>query len=462
MTTDRAPGPDRPPAGPEPGPPAPGGGAVPDRALPEPALPGGVVPGDGLRLYRWRSGPVVAVAMVALFAGFGQFGAVAALGDVAKSFGHLQHGATISDQAGLSGTELGIGLAVIRLASLGGLPLTAMADRIGRRRTLLVTCALGLAITVGAALSPSYWWFVAIFALGRPLLTATGGVSQVSAAELTASSDRAFAVGLIAAGYGIGAGITAVTHSLASSVLGFRGIFALAAVPLVLLALLRHKVVEPDRFAKVTAADYEPPVLGPVERRHRKKLVIICLLAFAISVITGPANSLVFLYAQNVLRVPGVITAAMVVAAGFTGLAGLLAGRWGADHVGRRVTVALAMVGMAGFGILTYSGSRPALLAGYVLGVLAGSVFAPAGGTLANELFPTNVRASVAGWYTAAGVLGAVVGLLVFGAVADAGNRFSIAAVVTFLAVLPAAGLLALLPETRGKEPEQLWSEHRV
>ena len=449
MTTDRVPGPDDARSGP---------------GVPSPGPPGG--PGTpaepALRLYPWRSGPVLAVAAVALFAGFGQFGAVAALGDVAKSFGHLHHGATISDQAGLSGTELGIGLAVIRLASLGGLPLTAMADRIGRRPTLLVTCALGLGITVGAALSPGYWWFVAIFALGRPLLTATGGVSQVSAAELTASHDRAWAVGLIAAGYGIGAGITAVTHSLASSVLGFRGIFALAAVPLVLLALLRHRVVEPDRFAKVAAADYEPPVLGPVERQHRKKLLIICLLAFAISVITGPATSLVFLYAQNVLRVPGVITAAMVVAAGFTGLAGLLAGRWAADRVGRRPTVAVAMVGMAGFGILTYSGSRPALLAGYVLGVLAGSFFAPAGGALANELFPTNVRASVAGWYTAAGVLGAVLGLLVFGAVADVGNRFSVAAVITFLAALPAIGLLALLPETRGKEPEQLWSEHRL
>jgi MFS family permease len=66
------------------------------------------------------------------------------------------------------------------------------------------------------------------------------------------------------------------------------------------------------------------------------------------------------------------------------------------------------------------------------------------------------VRASVAGWYVTAGVLGAAVGLLVFGAVADIGNRFSIAAVVTFLPALPLAGLLLLLPETKGTEPEEL------
>lgn len=54
----------------------------------------------------------MAVALLALGSGFGQFGAVAALGDVARSIGRLGDGSTIAEQAGLSGTELGIGLAV--------------------------------------------------------------------------------------------------------------------------------------------------------------------------------------------------------------------------------------------------------------------------------------------------------------------------------------------------------------
>ena len=122
----------------------------------------------------------------------------------AKHFGDITRGATIAEQAGLSGTKLGIGLAVIRLASLGGLPLAGLADRFGRRRMLLTTCAIGLALTAVSAVSPTYWWFVAIFALGRPLLSATSGVAQVAAAEQTASSQRAKAVALIAAGYGLG------------------------------------------------------------------------------------------------------------------------------------------------------------------------------------------------------------------------------------------------------------------
>jgi MFS family permease len=409
-----------------------------------------------LRLFRWNSPAVFAVAFVAMASGFGQFGAVAALGDVAKSFGHLTHGNTLADQAGLSGTIVGAGLAVIRLASLGALFFTGLADRFGRRAMLLLTCAGGLVLTVVAAASPGYWWFVAIFALGRPLLSSTNGLAQVSAAELTASADRAKAVALVAAGYGFGAGLLAIVHSLGEGGLGFRGLFALVAVPLFALPLLARRVQETDRFESVRQPPGAHRVFGHVGREHRRRLVIVSALTFGIAIMTGPATSFVFFYAENVAHLSGTVTAAMVAAAGLTGLLGLLAGRWLADHWGRRPTVAIAMAGIAGFGILTYSSSTVALFVGYGLGVFAGSLSAPAGGSLANEVFPTSVRASVAGWYVTAGVLGAAVGLLVFGAVADIGNRFSIAAVVTFLPALPLAGLLLLLPETKGTEPEEL------
>jgi MFS family permease len=397
----------------------------------------------------------VAVALLALGSGFGQFGAVAALGDVARSFGRLGDGSTIAEQAGLSGTELGIGLAVLRLASLGGLPLAGWADRVGRRRILLGTCGLGLTFTVAAAASPGYWWFVAVFACGRPLLSATNAVAAVAAAELTGSADRARAVALVAAGYGVGAGLAAIINALAGGAVGFRGTFALAVVPLALLAVLRRWVVEPDRFTRVAAAAEHPvPVLGPVGAPFRGRLLIVAGLSFAIAVITGPANSFLYVYAENVLALPGAAIAAMVATAGVTGL--LLGSRL-ADRVGRRATSALAMVAIAMLGTLTYSGSRPAVVTGYVLGVLAASTLAPAAGALANELFPTSVRASVAGWLVAASVLGAVAGLLAFGAIADAGNRFALAAAATFLPAVGAIGLFTLLPETRGREPEDLW-----
>jgi MFS family permease len=146
----------------------------------------------------------------------------------------------------------------------------------------------------------------------------------------------------------------------------------------------------------------------------------------------------------------------MVVIAAPVGLLGLLVGRWMADNLGRRLTTTVAMVSIAGFGIVLYSGSTVALFVGYVLGAMAGGMIAPALGALVIEVFPTSVRASVAGWFVVAGVLGAVVGLVIFGAVSDVASRLSLAAVATFLPALPVAGLLFLLPESKGKEPEQL------
>ena len=404
----------------------------------------------------WLDPRVLALAAVAFAAGFGQFGAVATLGDVARGFGHVVHGDRIADQAGLSGTELGLGLAVLRLASLAGLPVAGAADRIGRRRVMLVAVTVGLVLTILAAASPGYWWFVVILAAGRPSLSGALSVSQVAAVEETSTRDRAKAVALIAAAYAIGSGVTVVLHSLAKGVLGFRGIFALAAVPLLLLVWVRGRVEETSRFSLV-GAEHAPPVLGPVARPYRRRLAVVAGLAFAVAVVAGPANSFLFLYAQNVRHLVGWQTAVMVVVAGAAGFGGLAAGRWLADHLGRRPTAGLSLVLIALAATLTYSGSKPALLLGYVAGVTTGSIFAPAAGALSNELFPTAVRASVAGWNVAAGVLGATAGLLVFGALADVGNRFSVAALATFLPVIPAALLFRLVPETKGREPEDMW-----
>jgi MFS family permease len=401
----------------------------------------------------WRNPRVVAVALVVMAAGFGQFGAVAALADVAEAFGETKGDATIEEQAGLSGTALGIGLSVIRIAALGGLVLAGLADRLGRRRILTACSTAGLGLTFLASFSPTYWWFVAAFALGRPLFAATTTVAAVAAAEHTTSPERARAVALVAAAYGVGAGAVAVVRAISSEVLGFRGVFALALIPLVLLPFATRQLEEPERYRMLEIARERPiPVLGAVRGRHRGRLGVVAVVTFAVAAVTGPANSFVFVYAENVLGLSTGVTATLVVAAGLAGLVGLLIGRWGADRFGRRATAGAALAGLALAALCTYSGSTVALAVGYLLGVLAGSTYSPAMGSLVAELFPTPIRASVAGWLVGAGVVGASVGLLVFGTLVDVNQSFRGAAVVVFLPVVPAGLVLNLVPETRGHE----------
>ena len=414
-----------------------------------------------VRLHSWRHPAILAVAAATVAAGFAQFGATTALGDVARAFGQAGEGTSLVTRVGLSGTTLGIGLAIVRLASLASLPLAALADRHGRRRMLLSCVTGGLAVTALAALSPGYWWFVALFALGRPLLSATNAVAVVVAAEETETRDRAKAIALMTAGYGIGAGLTALIRGVAGGELGFRGLFALALVPLAAMPLLARRLEEPDRYQRLRAAAdpglaaARPAVLGRVRAELRPRLRLLAVLAFSIAFVTGPMNTFLFVYAENALGMSRSSTAAMVLAAGPLGLVGLVIGRWAADRLGRRVTAAgtQAMVALAG--MLTYSGSRAALAAGYLLAILVASAYAPAFGALGSELFPTSVRATVAGWLVAAGVVGAVAGLVAFGLLTDALDSFSTAAVLICAPVVLTCVLFARLPETRGLELEQ-------
>jgi MFS family permease len=413
------------------------------------------------RLHGWRHPTVLAAAGFSIFSGFAQFGVATSLADVAAELGApTEQGTTLGAQVGLSGTALGVGLAVIRLASIGSLPLAGWADRIGRRRMLLACSMLGLAITALAAGSPTFLWFVLLVASARPLLSATNAVAGVIAAEETSTADRSKAVALITAGYGIGAGLTGLLRGVVHDFAGFRGVFLMALVPLALAPLLARVVREPERFERLReaaaqgTASLRAPVLGALSASLRSRLVLMALLWFAFNFMSGPGNTFAFLYSEGVLGLSPWVTAAMLVSAGPGGLLGLLAGRFLADRLGRRPAGVAAQALVATSYVLLYSGSSTAAIAGYALAMLAGGAYAPAAGTMSAELFPTSVRASVAGWLTAAGVLGAVGGLITFGLLADALGGFGWAALLICSLAAAVGALFYVLPETRGKELE--------
>jgi MFS family permease len=187
----------------------------------------------------------------------------------------------------------------------------------------------------------------------------------------------------------------------------------------------------------------------------RTRLAVLAGVTFALAFGTGPLNSYLFVYAENVLGMPPQFIGLIAAFAAPIGLSGLLVGRFAADRVGRRLTAglgqALVAVGIAS----TYSGTEVGAIVGYLIGVFGASAFAPAASTLGAELFPTSVRATAAGWLTVAGVLGAVTGLLVFGVSADLLTGFHNAALVVSVPVLASALLFARLPETRGLELEE-------
>lgn len=382
--------------------------------------------------------------------GFAQFSPTVLLGEVAATFALAGSGASGLTAIGLTGTGLGVSFAVIRLSSLGGLAGGVLADRFGRRPVLLASVASGLVLTVGSAGAPGFVWWVALVASARPGLNAAQSVVGVLVAEGSSRTGRAWGMAWVLAAFAVGAGAVSVLHG-AGLFASFRPIVATSALPLLLLPLLWRRIHEPGVYEDAVegAGSKLRRQLGRVPRELRGRLMLACVVTGALGMVTAPVFSNVFVYGEHVLgREVGDI-AGLVLAGGVAGGVGLLAGRWGADRLGRRATTVASLPVLGVAAIASFYGSFVGLVVGYLVALSASAAFGPAWGAWQAEAFPTSTRATAAAWTSVAGVLGAVAGLLGFGALIDLLGGFDLAIVP--IAVAAAFGGLAAarLPETR-------------
>jgi MFS family permease len=401
----------------------------------------------------WLTLPILTVSALSIASGLAQFSVTAVIGDVAGAFGEPGAGGEVAAQIGLPATTVGIALAIIRLSSLASLPAAALADRFGRRTLLLAAATTGLTLTSVAAFSPGFWWYVALVALARPALSTVNALAGVVGAEETSARDRSAAIALITAAYGLGAGLVSIARGVLPGEPSFRVVTAFALVPLVLLPLLARRVREPS-IAK--RSEHARGVPGAVPRGLRRPVALLAVLTGVLALATGPGFTYLFVYGEQVLGASPLFISAWVLAAGPAGLLGILLGRFGADRLGRRVTAGLGMAGTGLAVTYAYSAGVGELAGGYLSAITASSAFAPPAGALAAEIVPTRIRATVAGWMTVAGVLGAVLGLTAFGFLADVTGSFANAAMAIGVAVAAVAAAFAALPETRGTELEDL------
>jgi len=406
-----------------------------------------------LRRPGWLSAPILAVSALSIGSGVAQFGVTAVSGDVAAAFGSVGTGDDLASQIGLPATTVGLALALVRLTSLAALPASAVADRLGRRRVLVALTVSGLGLTSLAALSPGFWWYVALVALARPALSGVNAVAGVVASEETRTRDRSAAIALVTAAYGVGAGLITIGRDLAGRYATFRTVTAAALVPLLMLPLIMRWMREPE-IARRSARETGLP--GSVPRAYLRSVALVSVLTGTIALATGPAFSYLFVYTERVLGVSPRLVTILVVLAGPTGLVGILLGRAAADRIGRNVTAGVSMAATGVAVAYAYSGTPARFAVGYLAAIATSSAFAPPTGALAAELVPTRIRATLAGWVTFTGVIGAVVGNYAFGVLADATGGFDGAArTIGAITALAALGF-ALLPETRGVELEDL------
>lgn len=358
-------------------------------------------------------------------------------------------------------------LAVARLGVVVTVVAMVIADRKGRRKVAIWTFASAGVLTVVTALSPTFWTVGVLQMVSRNL--AIAGllcVDTIAVEELPAGS-RAMATGLGTLAYGLGAGIVVMTLPLTDlGPWGWRLTFVLAGVALPMIWHARRHLPESGRFERHRAQLDQPPapdVVVESRRIHGGRFVLLAAMFFLLNVFVAPASQLQNDYLRTEHAFSGLLITIFVLATSTPAGLGVLLGGRVADVRGRRAAIVPGLLAIGVFQAIFFAVGGPLMWVTSLLAAVIGSMSVPAMGVIAPELFPTAHRGGVRGALTGIAVVGSVTGLVIAGAVIDApGGGYALAFALLAAAPVVGAGLALAIPETRGRELEELNREAPV
>ena len=357
----------------------------------------------------------------------------------------------------------GEGATILGAAAIGPVLaalLMRKVDRWGRRRVLMITL-VGYAIAsfvTGLTQNPLQFTLVQIVA--QMFLIAEWGTSMVYAAEAFPAAQRGAAVGAIQAMASFGAVACAgLVPLMLRAPWGWRTVFFIGGVPLLLLALARRNLPETDRFKALQAAETPPNsflrILGPDTRRR------VFLLATLWGLVYAATHTAIKFWKDfaiserdfTEMETARTLTIAAVVAMPMVfGVGRLL------DRVGRRVGAAILfpLAALAILGGFTAHDHR--LLTVCVVGIVFGaSAVLPVLETYTAELFPTDLRGDAFAWSNnLLGRLGSVGMPWLIALYADAVGYGVLVAGTSACLILALWILWTRLPETASKELEEI------
>ena len=362
----------------------------------------------------------------------------------------------IQKEFGLTKASMGGLTSVALIASaIGGIAFGRIADRIGRVRAMTFSILLYSVATAGMATSHSPWQLIVWRVLVGLGMGGEWSCGSVLVAETWPAKHRAKAMGIMQAGWAIGAMLAAGLSALVLERYGWRVLFLIGAAPAVVAFLIRRNVEEPPIWRE--QQQREPArwseMFGSPYIRH---VVLATLLASSVLLaFWGVTSWLPGFLATPVSEGGAGLTltksSAWLIALQVGAFFGYISFGWIADRIGRRPAFTAFMIAAAAVVPLFAFGARSPLtllLLGPLVGYFAHGYFSLFGAMLA-ELFPTRIRASAQGFCYNSGRLVSAIGPFAIGAAAvKYGLGFSIAADAIFFAV--GAVLIWLLPETKG------------
>ncbi len=356
--------------------------------------------------------------------------------------------------------QFGGGLLVgfINCGTILAFALARKADRWGRKPLLTATIAGYTVLTFASGLAPNVYVFALLQMLARIFLIAEWATSMVIAAEEYPASRRGTVMGVVSAAGGVGAILCAgVVPLLLKTSYGWRSVYFVSIVPLLVLAVARRGLRETARFSEQSAAQKNEDLFAIWGTSHKKRMLQLAAIWFLTYVCTQNAVTFWKDFAVSErgfsdAQVGRAVTLAALVSMPLAFAAGKLL-----DVIGRKPGATLIYAATIGGVIGAYTAhSATALTISLMFAVLGVNTVLTVLNAFTTELFPTQYRGSAFAWSN--NLIGRIGYCVSPPLISYVTSQVGAGPTMTVAAIFPVLGLGVIwlfLPETRGRELEE-------
>jgi MFS transporter, SHS family, lactate transporter len=273
-----------------------------------------------------------------------------------------------------------------------------MADRFGRRVTLMIDIIAYSVFELASAFAPSLKVFIITRAFFGIAMGGEWGVGAALAFETLPSEKRGFFSGLLQEGYAVGFLMAALVYGIAFEYVGWRGMFVIGALPAFLVIYIRTKVDESPAWLHGRVAQKAEPAVGKSVVRFLGPFLLMMLLMFAFNSFSHGTQDLypTFLTKGHKLGPHAVMLVAVIANIGAL-VGGVVFGSWSEKIGRRRAIVIAALLSIPVIPLWAYSRTIPMLaLGGFLMQFMVQGAWGVIPAHL-NELSPAPVRGTFPG-----------------------------------------------------------------
>jgi len=274
-----------------------------------------------------------------------------------------------------------------------------MADRFGRRPTLMANVIAYSVFELASAFAPTLRFFLitrTLFGIG---MGGEWGVGAALAFETLPAEGRGFFSGLLQEGYVVGYLMAAVAYGTLFPIVGWRGMFVIGALPAVLVISILTKVEESPAWVRGRVLRSGRSGLGKDIGSHAGIFLFLVVLMFAFNSFSHGTQDLYPTFLQKNLQfTPKTVGFIAIIYNIGALLGGIAFGTW-SERIGRRrAIVVAALLAIPVIPLWAYSHTVPLLaLGGFVMQFMVQGAWGVVPAHL-NELSPPAVRGTLPGF----------------------------------------------------------------